>query len=242
MANKNNSDQITAALIGAIVCAVIVMIVFDSFIASLIVAVIAFFGISATTNGKTTKNAGVSSQAVSSQMQLVIDADALDNDDNDDDDEDDEDDEAVYDTRIAGVMYNTSSYDIGGFIGYVRSEPDNPVDKNAIAIYRSDGKLIGHIAKDEIEQFREWSCKDNIPCIGYITEGDEVERYGKVKVIDTTKTQTTLEMIKYVAWLVKRFGKRYVPDCFELKSKTPIRTDEQWLTTLYKVIDKIERG
>lgn len=239
MANTNNTDQITAALIGAIICAAIVMIVFDSFIASLIVAVIALFGIYATTNEKTTKNAGASHQAVSSQVQLVIDADALDNDDDDDDDEDDE---AVYDTRIAGVRYNTSSYDIGGFIGYVRSEPDNPVDKNAIAIYRSDGKLIGHIAKDEIEQFREWSCKDNIPCIGYITEGDEVERYGKVKVIDTTKTQTTLEMIKYVAWLVKRFGKRYVPDCFELKSKTPIRTDEQWLTTLYKVIDKIERG
>lgn len=241
MANTNNSEQITTALIGAIFSAVIVMILSDSFIASLIFAVIAFFGIYATSNGKTTKNAGASRQAVSSQVQLVIDADALDNDD-DEEEDDDEDDEAVYDTRIAGVMYNTSSFDIGGFIGYVRSEPDNPVDKNAIAIYRSDGKLMGRIAKDEIEQFREWSCKDNIPCIGYITEGDEVERYGKVKVIDTTKTQTTLEMIKYIAWLVKRFGKRYVPDCFELKSKTPIRTDEQWLKTLYKVIDKIERG
>ena len=83
-----------------------------------------------------------------------------------------------YFCKIAGVQYRNDARDIGGFLGYVCSEPTNPHDKNAIAVYRNDGKLIGYIPKDEIKDFREWSAKDNLPCVGFIKDGDYVGLYG----------------------------------------------------------------
>ena len=87
-----------------------------------------------------------------------------------------------YYTKIAGAQYRNDARDIGGFLGYVCSEPNNPYDKNAVAIYRNDGKLLGYIPKDETKDFREWSTKENLPCIGYIKDGDDVAIYGRVKV------------------------------------------------------------
>lgn len=92
--------------------------------------------------------------------------------------------DGTYYCKIAGVQYRNSKQDIGGFVGYVRSEPDNSHDKNAIAVYRNDNKLLGYIPKDEQKSFREYSEKENLPCVGFIKSGDYVQLFGKVKIID----------------------------------------------------------
>lgn len=145
-----------------------------------------------------------------------------------------------YFCKIAGVQYRNDVQDIGGFLGYVCSEPTNPHDKNAIAIYRNDGKLIGYIPKDEIKDFREWSAKDNLPCVGFIKDGDDVELYGKVKVLDTDADETELEVVKFVKWLVSNFGVKFIPVGFNADTDETLRTKKDWLAFLNKYIDEKE--
>lgn len=145
-----------------------------------------------------------------------------------------------YFCKIAGVQYRNDVQDIGGFLGYVCSEPTNPHDKNAIAIYRNDGKLIGYIPKDEIKDFREWSAKDNLPCVGFIKDGDDVELYGKVKVLDTDADETELEIVKFVKWLVSNFGVKFIPVGFNADTGETLRTKKDWLAFLNKYIDEKE--
>lgn len=142
--------------------------------------------------------------------------------------------------KIAGVQYRNDAQDIGGFLGYVCSEPNNPHDKNAIAIYRNDGKLIGYIPKDEIKDFREWSAKDNLPCVGFIKDGDEVALYGKVKVLDTDADETELEIVKFVKWLVSNFGVKFIPVGFNVDTDKTLRTKKDWLAFLTEYIDEKE--
>lgn len=145
-----------------------------------------------------------------------------------------------YFCKIAGVQYKNDVQDIGGFLGYVCSEPANPHDKNAIAIYRNDGKLIGYIPKDEIKDFREWSAKDNLPCVGFIKDGDDVELYGKVKVLDTDADETELEIVKFVKWLVSNFGVKFIPVGFNADTVETLCTKKDWLAFLNKYIDEKE--
>ena len=142
--------------------------------------------------------------------------------------------------KIAGVQYRNDAQDIGGFLGYVCSEPTNPHDKNAIAIYRNNGKHIGYIPKDEIKDFREWSAKENLPCVGFIKDGDEVALYGKVKVIDTDADETELEVVKFVKWLVSNFGVKFIPVGFKVDTDTMPRTKKDWLAFLTEYIDEKE--
>ena len=142
--------------------------------------------------------------------------------------------------KIAGVQYRNDVQDIGGFLGYVRSEPTNPHDKNAIAIYRNDGKHVGYIPKDETKDFREWSAKENLPCVGFIKDGDDVELYGKVKVLDTDADETELEIVKFVKWLVSNFGVKFIPVGFNADTDETLRTKKDWLAFLNKYIDEKE--
>ncbi|MBQ8793841.1 MAG: HIRAN domain-containing protein [Clostridia bacterium] len=142
--------------------------------------------------------------------------------------------------KIAGVQYRNDAQDIGGFLGYVCSEPTNPHDKNAIAIYRNDGKHVGYIPKDETKDFREWSAKENLPCVGFIKDGDEVALYGKVKVIDTDADETELEVVKFVKWLVSNFGVKFIPVGFNVDTDKTLRTKKDWLAFLTEYIDEKE--
>lgn len=142
--------------------------------------------------------------------------------------------------EIAGVQYRNGAQDVGGFLGYVRSEPTNPHDKNAIAIYRNDGKHIGYIPKDELKDFREWSAKENLPCVGFIKDGDEVALYGKVKIIDTDTDETELEIVKFIKWLVSNFGVKFIPVGFNADTGKTLRTKKDWLAFLTEYIDEKE--
>lgn len=145
-----------------------------------------------------------------------------------------------YFCKIAGVQYRNDVQDIGGFLGYVCSELTNPHDKNAIAIYRNDGKLIGYIPKDEIKDFREWSAKDNLPCVGFIKDGGDLGLYGKVKVLDTDADETEFEIVKFVKWLVSNFGVKFIPVGFNADTGETLRTKKEWLAFLNKYIDEKE--
>lgn len=148
----------------------------------------------------------------------------------------------TYYTGIAGVQYHNSTQDIGGFLGYIRSEPDNPRDKNALAIYRNDNKLIGYLPKSETNTFRNWSQKENLPCIGFIKDGDEVPLFGKVKIIDTDTEETELIVVKYVRWLVSNFGIKFIPVGFDIDTDNDLRTKQDWLLFLDEYIGSKENS
>lgn len=149
-------------------------------------------------------------------------------------------DDGTYYTKIAGAQHHSSTQDIGGFLGYVCSEPNNPYDKNAVAIYRNDNKLLGYIAKDEIESFREWSEKENLPCIGFIKTGNEVPLFGKVKIIDTDEDEMNLIIVRYVRWMVSNFGAKFIPSGFKVDAGKELKTKMDWIDFLDGYIEKKE--
>lgn len=148
--------------------------------------------------------------------------------------------DGAYYTKIAGAKFNCTDDEVGGFLGYVRSEPDNPYDKNAIAVYRSDGKIMGHLSKDEIREFRRWSQKEDLPCVGFIKSDSETGLFGKVKIMDTDPEEAQLITVKYVKWLISTFGKKYIPVGFNVSTDKPLQTKAQWLDFLNDYIEEKE--
>lgn len=146
----------------------------------------------------------------------------------------------TYFTKIAGIKFHNSKKDIGGFLGYVCAEPDNSYDNNAIAVHRNDGKLVGYIPKDETRALREWSDKDNLPCIGFINTNEYVPLYGNAKIIDENEFETNLEIAKFVKWLVENFGTKFVPPGLILPEGVKLRTQADWISYLDNYITETE--
>lgn len=142
--------------------------------------------------------------------------------------------ETEYFCKIAGVAHHNKSE--GAFIGVVTNDPDNEYDKKAIAIYRNDGKLIGYIPRNEQRDFRKWSDRDPLPCVGYVRYGDYVDMYGSVKVIDADQRLTELHIMKFVRWLIENYGADFIPNDFTVDSATPPKTKEEWLDYLDEYI------
>lgn len=115
-------------------------------------------------------------------------------------------------TYIAGAYHHVSKDDIGAFIGVVSPDPENPYDKNAIAIYRNDAKLIGYIGKDEQGDYLEWSKGKPFTCVGYINQGDTGKIYGRVKILKPYSNEFVEEETKsYLNWALNKFGEGFVP-------------------------------
>lgn len=148
--------------------------------------------------------------------------------------------DGTYYTKIAGVQHHCNKQDIGGFLGYICSEPNNQYDKNAVAVYRNDNRLLGYLPKDEIKDFREWSEKENLPCVGFIKAGDEVPLFGKVKITDTDKDETDLIVARYVKWLVSNFGAKFIPAGFSVGAGKELRTKTDWIDFLDGYIEEKE--
>lgn len=140
--------------------------------------------------------------------------------------------------KIAGVQHHCTGADVGGFLGYVAPEENNPYDKNACAVYRNDGKLVGYIPKDELTEYRQWSGCKPLNCIGFIKTGTEVPLFGKVKVMNNAdKDEMEIIVIKYVRWLVANFGKKYIPADFNISTDEPPKTKSDWLAVLDEYIE-----
>lgn len=142
--------------------------------------------------------------------------------------------ETEYFCKIAGASHHDN--EAGAFIGVVMSDPDNEYDKNAIAIYHNDGRLVGYIPRNEQKDFREWSTREPLPCVGFFCEGDYTDLYGKVKVIDADQRLTEIHIAKFVRWMVEKYGVKYIPNDFVVNSPDAPRTKAQWLDYLDEYI------
>lgn len=125
----------------------------------------------------------------------------------------------AFNTFIAGINHHCDKSDIGGFVGIVAPEPNNPYDKNAVAIYRSNfnPKLLGYIGKSDLAKYRKWcECKP-FTCVGYITEGDDAPVYGRLKVIKPYNEKFVRdETDSYVRWMINKYGEAFLPNGYLL--------------------------
>lgn len=145
--------------------------------------------------------------------------------------------ETEYSCAIAGAKYrNNSEF---GFIGYTKPDPSNEYDKRAIGIYRLDGTLIGYLPKDEQADYRAWSNRNILPCVGIIYEGYNGDLRGSVKIIDADRPTTEVHIIKFVIWIVKKHGRGYIPREYKQYSSFRGYTDDAWIEHLMDVCDTI---
>lgn len=145
------------------------------------------------------------------------------------------DDEELY-TNIAGVKYRCNEKDQGGFLGYTKSEPENEHDPNAVAVYRNDGKMLGYIPTDRLDQYHQMAQGKQLSCIGFVRDGDYT-LFGKVKIIKGDRDIVEYKVVDFVQWLVQEFGVKYIPDGFTLDNNTQPKTKKEWLTLLNEYLD-----
>lgn len=142
--------------------------------------------------------------------------------------------ETEYFCSIAGVHYRYDYED--SFIGYAQFDPYNEFDSNAIAIYTLSGKLVGYIPKVEQKDYRRWTDRETLPCIGIIREGYDGKYRGKVKVIDADRSLTERHIIKFVIWMVDKYGVAFVPKEFKAHYKGCCKTQDEWLKYLDELL------
>lgn len=145
-----------------------------------------------------------------------------------------------FETRIAGAPHHCNDSDIGGFLGYIQTEPSNPYDKNAIGVYRNDGKLLGYIPKNETTQVKRWASQDSLPCIGYIMTGDMVDYWGKITIIDADPHRTELELVRIALYMVHRDGIDILPPEFRIEGEEQPSTKKEWVAVLEERIKELE--
>ena len=146
---------------------------------------------------------------------------------------------AEIDTRIAGASHYCKDNDIGGFLGYVETEPDNPYDKNAIAIYRNDGKKLGHIPREDITKVKRAMSGENLPCIGFILDGDVVDYWGRVTIVKGDKKFTERTIIENAIYMVERDGLDMLPPDFRTDGDQPT-TKKEWLEVLNDRLEELK--
>lgn len=132
-----------------------------------------------------------------------------------------------FDTYIAGIHYHCDQSDIGGFVGIVAPEPNNSYDKNAVAIYRNDAnpKLLGYIGKNDLSEYRKWSKCKPFTCVGYIMTEDNAPIYGRIKIIKPyNENFVKNETDDYVRWMIKKYGKEFLPKGYILNEDQQIIT------------------
>ena len=138
----------------------------------------------------------------------------------------------TFETKLAGAQYRCDDDDIGGFLGYIAPEPDNEYDKNAIAVYRNNGKHVGYIPKDDVTRVKRWASQPSLPCIGYIFDGDIVEYWGRITIVDADPQQTELELVKIAYDMVVRDGADILPEEFRVEGDEQPTSRKEWLEVL----------
>ena len=77
----------------------------------------------------------------------------------------------LWDFNIAGINFRKGidKY-VGDFFGYLKPEPTNQHDPNAIAIYHSNGHHLGYIPADFTDEIRELGFPFPLQVFGWIEE------------------------------------------------------------------------
>ena len=128
-----------------------------------------------------------------------------------------------FNTYIAGINHHCDQSDIGGFIGVVSPDPNNPYDKNAVAIYRNDAnpKLLGYIGKSDLTEYRKWCNCKSFTCVGYIIPGDNSPVCGRIKIIKPyNENFVKNETDNYIKWMIEKYGKKFLPKGYTLEKAT----------------------
>ena len=60
-------------------------------------------------------------------------------------------------TEITGMRYYCTLADLGPVNGYVKPEPENPHDPEAQVVIRADGKKLGYIPREALEEYGEFN-------------------------------------------------------------------------------------
>ena len=72
-------------------------------------------------------------------------------------------------TEVTGMRYYCTLADLGPVNGYVQPEPDNPHDPDAQVVVRADGKKLGYIPKNALEEYLEFNPEGlTCPFAGYV--------------------------------------------------------------------------
>jgi hypothetical protein len=83
----------------------------------------------------------------------------------------DADDGTILHFNIAGINYRQGIKNyLGDFTGYIKPEPTNEYDRNAIAIYHSDGHHLGYINSGETLSLHASIKQFPYPVIGHIKQ------------------------------------------------------------------------
>lgn len=89
--------------------------------------------------------------------------------------------------KISGLSFHIDIKDYMKFSiegGYIKAEPDNEYDPNAIAIYHDSGKHIGYISREYISDVKEFTDGEKAPCIIYIAPFiDDLGEFGLKGVV-----------------------------------------------------------
>ena len=143
---------------------------------------------------------------------------------------------ADYNTYIAGVNYRCVNSDTGGFLGIIIPQSNNKHDKNAVAIYKRDGRLLGYIPKNETVEFRKWCNTHPVPCVGYIRKENGILQ-GRIKaLLPENEKAVNKATAYYVRWLVENYGRKFVPVGFIVHRK---QTDKETIAAINNYLGQL---
>lgn len=89
---------------------------------------------------------------------------------------------------IAGLYHHYKRNMPNTMMGYIKAEPENAYDMNAIGIYNDEFGLIGYISKEDTSLVRAWSgmLKPELKCSISLSVEPKYDRYfGSVCIFDT---------------------------------------------------------
>ena len=143
-----------------------------------------------------------------------------------------------FEVRIAGAMYHCDDSDVGGFLGYVKPDPDNPHDSKACGIYNRYGKLIGFVPRVVLDAYRPWSKCEKHFCIGWVARGhDKIPYYGRAMVFDPS-SGVEVEVARYLLWIIENRGFNRLPKGVKL-TIDGVRAKQryEWVPSLLSYIE-----
>ena len=127
--------------------------------------------------------------------------------------------------KIAGINYHLNKNDgdyFGLLAGYIKNEPDNPVDSSAIGIYANNGKLVGYIPKAEIAEVNKYTEGEMMPCflqiVPFIDDEGNVAMQGTAILLKLYEGKEDM-MQQMINDIIVRVGEKTCEQFGELRDK-----------------------
>lgn len=116
---------------------------------------------------------------------------------------------------VVGLMYCAENFKPGGIWGIVMPEPENPHDRNAVAIIATPGNKMGYVGREELEDYRDWSKGKPCVFVGFVREWKPGAYLSRVMAIKASSREGLITRIKKQQNYLKDFrpedGVNYSP-------------------------------